>query len=192
MVSERSEAGSAALWRRLDVPGHDYCQVSAYPSGYRLEGVAVYLDALGAARIDYAVECDARWRSLAGQVRASIGADRWDVRIVREPDGGWTLNDVAVPGLEDCEDLDYGFTPATNLLQTRRLALAVGDAADAPAAWMEPPGLTLTRLPQRYERIAEDRYRYDSPAAGYHETLEMHDSGFVRTYPGLWVLESAL
>lgn len=181
-----------ALWRRLDVPGHDVCALVTDGTGYRIDGVAVYLDARGPARIEYAVDCDGAWQSQGGHIRAAIGPSRQELRITRHATGVWTLNGDAVAGLYDCVDLDYGFTPATNLLQTRRIGLGVGDAADVPAAWIEPPTLALTRLPQRYERIADDRYRYDSPTAGYHETLEMHDSGFVRTYPGLWVLESAL
>ena len=50
--------------------------------------------------------------------------------------GAWTLNGQNMPGLRDCIDLDFGFTPSTNLLQLRRLALECGQVADAPAAWL--------------------------------------------------------
>ena len=41
-------------------------------------------------------------------------------------------NGEVVPGLESSVDLDLGFTPATNALQIRRLALAVGQLLHAP------------------------------------------------------------
>ena len=48
---------------------------------------------------------------------------------MRSAAGVWTLDGAAVSGLEACVDLDLGFTPATNLLQIRRLALALGSIA---------------------------------------------------------------
>jgi hypothetical protein len=36
--------------------------------------------------------------------------------------GVWRLNDLEISGLDECVDLDLGFTPATNLLPIRRLA----------------------------------------------------------------------
>ena len=179
-----------ALWRRLDVPGHDSCELVKMPDGYLLEGVALFLDARGPARIDYAVECDVAWGSRRGHLRATIGTARAEMRIQREASGEWSLNGALVPGLGDCLDLDFGFTPATNLLQTRRIALAIGASADVPAAWIEPPARSLVRLPQRYQRIGALAYRYDAPTSNYSETLEMDPSGFVRHYPGLWVLEA--
>jgi hypothetical protein len=47
--------------------------------------------------------------------------------------------------------MDLGFTPATNLLQLRRPALEPGQAAAAPAAWLDVSAGTLEELTQRYE-----------------------------------------
>ena len=101
----------------------------------------------------------------------------------------WLLNDAPVHGLDDCVDVDFGFTPATNLLQLRRTALELGEAADVPVAWLDVPAGTLIRLEQRYHRLADARYAYDAPRFAYHAELEVSPEGFARRYPGLWELE---
>ena len=178
----------AALWRRLDVPGHDACRLDEETDGWRLHGTAVFHLDGQPARLDYHVHCDRVWRSCSASVRGWVGALPVDIAVVRLGDV-WRLNDAPVKGLEACVDVDFGFTPATNLLQLRRIALAIGEAADVPVAWLDVPAGTLLRLEQRYHRLAEDRYAYDAPRFGYHAELEVSPDGFARRYPGLWALE---
>lgn len=111
--------------------------------------------------------------------------------IVRTAGGAWALNGVVVPGLEGCADLDLGFTPATNALQIRRLALAEGQSGPAPAAWLDVAAGTLDVLHQRYERRSETAYWYEAPRFDYEALLEVTPAGFVRLYPGLWEMELA-
>jgi hypothetical protein len=106
-------------------------------------------------------------------------------------EGRWTMNGAPVPAVDGCLDLDLGFTPATNLLAINRLALSVGQAALAPAAWLDVDAATLTVLPQRYERRSATSYWYEAPSVGYQALLEVDASGFVTRYPGLWVAEPA-
>jgi hypothetical protein len=180
---------SDILWRRLDVPGHDACRLEETAGGWRLVGMAVFRHEGGPAQLEYEARCDRAWRSLGGQVRGWLGGRAVDVSIARVQDGGWTLDGAAVPGLEACEDLDYGFTPATNLFQLRRLGLAIGQARDCPVAWLDDAARTLTALPQRYERRSELTYWYESPTTPYAALLELTPAGFARVYPGLWQRE---
>jgi uncharacterized protein len=98
------------------------------------------------------------------------------------------LNGVAVEGLEHLVDLDYGFTPATNLLQLSRLALEPGQQAEVPAAWFDLDSASLVELPQTYERRSQGSYWYEAPTVPYRALLEIAPNGFVRSYPGLWRL----
>lgn len=100
------------------------------------------------------------------------------------------LNGARVPGLEGCVDLDFGFTPATNLLPLRRLALGVGAAATAPAAWVDLAAGTLGVLRQRYERRSQASYWYEAHGVGYAALLHVDAAGFVTRYPGLWEADS--
>jgi hypothetical protein len=181
---------TTALWRRLDTPGHDAAWLSKAPDGWLLEGAAVFRHEAGApARVEYRVRCDEGWTTREGEVRAVIGEARHELKIERSSSGAWSLNGNPVPGVEDCYDLDFGFTPATNLLQLRRVALRPGEAADFDVAWIDVPATGLVRLPQRYTRKSESTYWYESPTADYNGMLVMAQSGFARVYPGLWQLE---
>ncbi|MCY1380818.1 putative glycolipid-binding protein [compost metagenome] len=91
--------------------------------------------------------------------------------------------------MSHCVDLDLGFTPATNLLQLRRLNLAPGESADAPAAWVDIEDGGLSELMQRYERRGEGTYAYEAKRFDYAEVLGVTADGFVSDYPRLWRAE---
>jgi hypothetical protein len=179
----------AVLWRRLDAPGHDACRLLRHGGGWRLEGAAVFRCEDGPAALAYEVSCDAAWLTREGAVRGWVGARPILHRIERSPDGTWTWNGTEAPVLAGCLDLDLGFTPSTNLLSVRRAALAVGEAAEGWAAWLDAPGGAVERLRQRYERRAADGYQYEAPRFGYAGLLQVRPSGFVTKYPGLWEAE---
>jgi uncharacterized protein len=176
------------LWKRLDVPGHDACRVEQRDGAWHLEGTAVFRHEGAAARLDYHVACDLAWRSLRGSIRGWLGSRAISNEIARTA-AGWTLDGAAVPGLDACQDLDFGFTPATNLLQMRRCALAVGESAEVPAAWLDAGDGALQLLPQHYERRSERTFWYESPTVGYEALLEMAPNDFVALYPTLWQAE---
>jgi len=178
------------LWRRLDVPGHDACRLERSGAGWRLHGSAIYREAEGPARLEYEVSCSDAWVTRHGRVHGWIGGRGVEVAIRRTPAGAWTLNGMAVPGLDGCVDLDLGFTPATNALQLRRVAIETGKAIDVPVAWLDVTAGTLTLLRQRYERRSETTYWYEAPRFDYADLLEVAPTGFVRTYPRLWEMES--
>ena len=119
-------------------------------------------------------------------MRGWVGAHGIDLRIEKAPAGAWKVNEAPASGLDDCLDLDLGFTPSTNLFQLRRVALEIGEAAGVPVAWIDVPAGALERVEQRYERRAADAYWYESPRFGYSALLRIRASGFVECYPGLW------
>ena len=49
------------------------------------------------------------------------------------------INHRPAPAVSGCIDVALGFTPATNLLSIRRLALAVGARAEVTVAWFASP-----------------------------------------------------
>jgi hypothetical protein len=126
---------ASALWRRLDTPGHDACRLEQGATGWALDGAAVFSEDGSPAQLAYRIACDLAWRTQHGEVRGWLGGRAVEFSVSRTSEGLWTLNGVLVPRLEGCVDLDLGFTPATNLTQIRRSALAVGQAAHVPVAW---------------------------------------------------------
>jgi hypothetical protein len=86
--------------------------------------------------------------------------------------------------LEGCLDVDIALGASTNTLPIRRVPLAVGRAVELKAAWVLLPDLTVQVLPQRYTRLAHDRYRYESLDSGFTADLEVDDLSLVVNYPG--------
>jgi len=191
MTHPRDTTIASAVWRRLDVPGHDACRLRPSNYGWRIEGTAIYVEGAQPVTLHYALELDAGWRSLRGEVHGWRGARAVSFSMTRLTDGEWSLNGVGVPGLRGCEDLDYSFTPATNLPQLRRIDLPEGAAAEVPAAWFDVETGSLSVLPQRYERRSLGTYWYESISARYAALLEVSGSGFCTEYPGLWTAERA-
>jgi hypothetical protein len=179
-----------ALWRRLDRPGHDAALLVRAGLGWSLRGTAVFRHEAGPACVHYALHLDRSWRTTRGEVQGFLAGRSVNHAIDRGPEG-WRLDGRRVAGLDrHLLDLDYGFTPATNLPQLRRLGLEPGQAADLPVAWFDLGAARLTELPQRYERRDGTTYRYSAPTVPYEGLLELSSrSGFVRRYPLLWEME---
>ena len=84
------------------------------------------------------------------------------------------------PSLEGCTDVDLGFSPSTNALPIRRLALQVGQSRTVQVAWLRFPQLTVARTVQTYTRLDTTRYRYAS--GDFEADLTVDDDGFVVDY----------
>ena len=178
----------AAFWRRLDMPGHEAAWVERTGDGWLLHGVAVFREGDLPTWLAYEVACDEDWATVRGQVRGQAGNERV-AHVIDRTTGTWTVNGAPVAGLDDVVDLDLGFTPATSLLQLRRVGLAIGEVADFAVAWCDGMTDRLVQLPQHYERRSEHAYWYESPTSGYAAELIIGRDGFVRVYPGLWEVE---
>lgn len=182
-------ANTSMLWRRLDQPGHDAARLSAGAAGVRLEGSAVFSESGRSYTLGYRVECDAAWRTRAAQVTGWCGADDIALTIAVDAERRWTVNGVDIAAVQGCDDVDLSFTPATNVLPIRRLALDIGAAADVRAAWLRFPELTLEPLDQTYTRVTALQYRYEAPARAFVALLDTNEAGMISTYQGLWQAE---
>ena len=181
---------ATVLWRHLHANGRDVCDLWRSAHGWILSGTSIYREGTEICHFRYRVECDDAWLTRSARVQGSWGEAGIDVAVSVDERRRWTLNGSAVPAVEGCVDIDLNFTPATNLIQLRRLALAVGSQSDAPAAWFRVPGFSLQLLPQSYRRASVPCYDYLAPTVGYGGLLQVHELGFVLEYPGLWTAEA--
>jgi hypothetical protein len=180
------------LWRRIHAPGHDACRVIRDQRGWCLEGTAVFLEEQAPACLSYRIVGTPDWLPVEGHVAGFVGDIAVDVAIARGATTKWMLNGRPMTGLDDCEHLDFGFTPATNLPHLRWLEKEGMASAPLPAAWLHAPYRTLQRLPQRYTRLTASTYWYEAPGEGFAAELLVSPSGFVRRYPGLWEADDGM
>jgi hypothetical protein len=175
-------------WRRLDVPGHEEARVVRTTGGWRLSGELEVEEAGLAARLHYLIECDPEWRTRSAVIEGEAGSRPTRVALAADGMGHWTRDGVPVLDVAGALDVDLSFTPATNTLPIRRLALAVGQSAPVRSAWLRFPELRLEPLEQTYTREAELTFRYRALVDGEPFIARLDTDGFGRVvrYEGLW------
>ena len=178
------------VWRREDEPGHEHLSLIEGPGGIVLRGVAILAWRSQPSRLDYEVRCDPSWVTRSARVTGSVGARAIDARVECLA-GEWTLNGEAVAAVRGAVDVDLNFSPSTNVLPIRRLALPVGGRATVRAAWLRFPSFALEPLEQVYERLAERRYRYESNGGPFTAEIDVDASGLPSRY-GPWVAEATV
>jgi hypothetical protein len=189
--SGHAQMNPSILWRRLDLPGHEACRLIAAEDSWRVAGTAVFAFEGQACRLDYSVVCDRTWQTRSASVTGWVGDDTTAVEIQVQPGGRWWLNGVECGEVAGCIDVDLNFSPATNLLPIRRLALGVGQVAEVRAAWLRFPSFRLEPLVQSYRRVEQDRYRYESAGGRFAADLVVNEAGLVTSYGSLWTIERA-
>jgi hypothetical protein len=126
------------------------------------------------------------WETRTARVVLTRGESTRGIELRRDERGEWWREGQRVADLDGVLDVDLGFTPSTNTLPIRRLALEIGASADVDAAWVRFPGLELECLPQRYTRLAAMRYRYESAGGAFVADLEVDVNGLVVRYGEHW------
>lgn len=139
--------------------------------------------------VRYAIVVDPSWATASAVVqRESASADS-TADLVRDRSGRWSIDGQERPDLDGCVDLDLESSACTNTLPVHRLRLAVGQSADASAAFVRADDLRIERLDQRYERLEDDgsqhRYAYRAPMFDVETVLVYDTFDLVVDYPGI-------
>jgi hypothetical protein len=183
---QRDSLVRTLVWRNTVANGAEYCALWRAPEGWLLRGSAVAApDQKTPLLVEYEVHCDPTWRTHRVQVKRTIGGEVRDLGLTVESHGVWRLSGVERSDLRDCVDVDLGITPATNTLPIRRLNLPIGGSQDVTAAWIKFPDLTLKPLRQRYTRLDENSYRYES-GTGFSTNIVVDELGLAVNYAGGW------
>ena len=176
----------ALLWRRLDQPGLEYFTHAVTAAGPVLEGTVITLADDSPLRVDYRIHCTPDWHTRDVAVVMQHGSRRESIELARDDRLQWHRDGARLPSLDGCEDIDLSVTPSTNTLPIHRLALDVGQSADVVAAWIRLPSCDITPLPQRYTRVADRTYRYESRGGEFSAQLEVDAHAMVIDYPPAW------
>jgi hypothetical protein len=194
---QQTDVLRTVLWQGIWRPGAEWCQLGQTEDGWRIGGTALVAVDDEPHQVRYDLALDRSWatRDVELAVRTGDGQER-RLRLAADERREWKIsrrpgdevrsadNDLAaVRGLSD---IDLGFSPSTNTLPIRRFAPAIGEAVDVTAVWVRFPELTIEPLPQRYTRLDEHRYRYESNDGAFVAGLEVDDLGLVVSYEGGW------
>jgi hypothetical protein len=174
------------LWQRIDQPGHEACRLTPLGEGWQIAGTAVFNHEGQACRLEYAIACDAQWRTLSAVISGWVGEREIEIEVSRDEEGLWRLNGDLVPEVEGCVDVDLNFSPSTNTLPIRRFNLEVGHAVHVRAAWLRFPSLRLEPLEQSYTRVGTNLYRYESAGGRFVASVEVDEAGLVVEYGEIW------
>jgi hypothetical protein len=186
------------LWQRIDSPGSEWCTLEREPEGWRFRGIVLASVDTVPVLVQYAVALASDWSTRAVEIvmRSGDASQPRELRLTVDPEHRWQIErepapDTSMPqddlmALHGLMDVDLGITPATNTLPIRRLDPAIGEAVAVTAAWVRFPELTIEPLPQRYIRLADRRYRYESAGGAFVTEIEVDDLGLVTTYEGGW------
>ena len=165
------------MWRREDGGVEHVAVVLRGDGGVDVDGVAVWAPGGGVHRVRYRLECDASWRVRSVDVEAP--EDGTAVSLRADGEGSWS----GLPQLGGCVDVDLWAIAFTNTLPVRRLGLGVGDAALIDVAYVRLPSMAVERMQQRYTRVSDEVYRYESVLSGFTADLLVDAEGLVVDYP---------
>jgi len=173
-----------ASWHSLADGGIEHCSLWQVADGYRLEGMVNRFHE-GMWRLDYRLQLAPDWMTRQAALLWESGTGHGEMLLAHDGNGNWRANGSTEPGLAGCTDVDFGFSPVTNLMPVRRLGNTPEDRVDVKAAWLVYPEMTLRAASQSYTRLGDAAVRYES-SSGYRTDLEIDRTGFVTDYPGLW------
>jgi hypothetical protein len=144
--------------------------------GWTAEGV------IGGIDIHYAVRLDEHWN--VRQFVLFRDMEDPDLWLARDIAGRWgEVNGVYRRELDGCTDVDLVSSPFTNTLPIRRLGLEVGERADVQVAWIDHESLQVAPVRQRYHRLGDRRWRYESLETGFDIEFTVDEHGLVLDYP---------
>jgi uncharacterized protein len=185
-----TELPVSAAWRHVDArDGFEVVFPSMENRGLRFDGHTAGLEAGQAWAVQYSILLDGEWRSRRAHVVSRSAMGTRELVLERDDAEGWLTNGAPAPHLAGCLDVDLEASAFTNAFPVRRLGLAAGESAEAPAAYVRAPDLRVERLEQRYRRLEDDagrsRYDYASPQFDFRAMLVYDEHGFVADYPGI-------
>jgi hypothetical protein len=154
----------------------------------RAEGTTTAVEGDDGWAVEYAIGLDPGWRTVSAEIAGRSAAGAREV-AVRNDGGRWRVDNRLLPELDGCMDVDLESSVLTNAFPVHRLGLAVGQEAEAPAAYVRAVDLAVERLEQQYLRLPDvsgrQRYRYRAPRFDFECELVYDESGLLVDYPGI-------
>ena len=183
---------ATAAWQHRDArAGFEVAYFQPLGEGLRIQGWTTAIEDGGTWAVEYVIDLDGAGATRSARVRGRSAAGFTSALLEADGAGRWLVDGGPAPRLDGCLDVDLESSAMTNALPVRRMGLAPGARAAAPAAYVRAIGLAVERLEQTYLRApdeaARQRYDYAAPAFGFTCRLTYDESGLVLDYPGIAV-----
>src|SRR3954452_1066411 len=180
------EPPRSAAWQHVDVR-RGFEVVFLRAEG--VEGDTTALEGDEVWTVRYAIALRSDWRTASAEITGRSTTGTHEVALRSDGRGRWQVDGRNRPELDGCFDVDLESSAFTNALPVHRLDLAVGEEAEAPAAYVRAVDLSVERLEQQYVRLADvsgrERYRYSAPSFDFECELVYDEHGLVVDYPGI-------
>ena len=167
------------VWRGIEYDGLERLRLE---EGGMVRAASVIDSARG--RYSYELTAESDWTFRRLQLEALAGERTRAIDY--DGHGNWLVDGAERTDLANAVDIDLAITPFTNSLPIRRLDLAIDDEADVIVAYVSFPDLEVTIEEQRYTRLDEDRYLFESLDSDFSSEIEVDLDGIVVDYPGLF------
>ena len=155
----------------------------------RIEGWTTAIEDGKTWAVEYAIDLDGTGATRSAGLRGRSAGGLSSALLEADGAGRWQVDGVPAPYLDGCLDVDLESSAMTNALPVRRMRLAPGAGATAPAAYVRAVGLAVEQLEQTYLRAPDEgtrqRYDYAAPAFDFTCRLSYDESGLVLDYPGI-------
>jgi len=165
---------------------YEYCSLKDAGQGSRFEGVVLAVVDEKPLRIAYQVACDREGLTRSVEVNAVGGLGEHHIQLEVDGQRSWSLNGKELPECRGFADVDLGFSPSTNSLPIRRLKLSPGESQTLTAAWVRFPQFDVIAFPQRYTRLEQNSYLYESLLGEFKAELTVDELGIVQKYGKYW------
>jgi len=181
---------TSAAWSHQDARcGFEVAYLQPLEGGHLLTGATTAVEDGRPWIVDYEIRVDAGWRTRSARVTARLDTGSSTRVLETDGEGRWRIDHEPATHLDGCLDVDLESSALTNALPVHRLGLGTGSSAQAPAAYVRLPHLTVTRLEQQYARVSDQderqRYDYVAPEFDFSCRLVYDAAGLVLAYPGI-------
>ena len=183
-----------AVWCGLDAWRAEYVDIWLHADRLLARGTQIGVEP-EPYRLQYALDTAPRFTT--ARLTADTAGAGWSRRldVARDPDGGWHVSadqagstDLPNPGgdpaaIAGAIDCDVAFSAVFNSLPAlRENLLHGGEPKDFEMAFVSVPDLAISRSPQRYEPLDDERVQFISLDSDYRAEIRFDADGLVTLY----------
>lgn len=175
------------IWKGIYYNTIEYLHLQS-DSTHHIQGYITGLVNDHPLHVGYHITADLNWETTGVLIKVHDHIEK-ELQFTKE-NGNWydkfgTIHEI----FEPCIDIDISLTPFTNTLAVNRLSLVEGESREITVLYFDLPAMDVKPVKQRYTRLAESLYRYESLWSGFKADLEVDEDGLVKDYPEIWVRE---